>query len=76
MDKIFTKKLIEDELGPVSAHFYNINPIFIEKVFRDIDGASIWCDIKHSSKRETCPEIAANSLDEAIIWLKENTERI
>ncbi len=69
--KFLQKNLIEDELGPVSIHFNSINPVFIEKVFRDIEGASIWCDIKHSSKQETCPEIAANSLDEAIIWLKE-----
>ncbi len=69
--KFLQKKLIEDELGPVSTRFNSINPIFIEKVFRDIDNASIWCDIKHSRKRETCSEIAANSLDEAILWLKE-----
>jgi len=69
--KFLQKNLIEDELGPVSMRFNSINPIFIEKVFRDIEGASIWCDIKHSSKREICPEIAAVSLDEAILWLKE-----
>ena len=65
------KKIIEDELGPVSIRFNNLNPIFIEKVFRNIDGASKWCDIKHSSKRETCPEIASASLDEALSWLQE-----
>ena len=69
--KFLQKKLIEDELGPVSQRFKNINPIFIEKVFRDIDGASKWCDIKHSSKFETCPEIASSSLNEALFWLKE-----
>ena len=31
--KFLQKKLIEDELGPVSQQFLNINPIFIEKVF-------------------------------------------
>ena len=51
---------------------YQYKSYFYRKVFRDIDGASIWCDIKHSRKRETCPEIALNSLDEAILWLKEN----
>ena len=67
----YKKKLIEDELGVVAQHFENVNPIFIEKVFRDIEGASIWCDIKHSSNRETCPEIALSSLDEALLWLQE-----
>ena len=69
--KFLQKNLIEDELGPISVRFTSINPIFIEKVFRDIEGASVWCDIKHSSKRETCPEIAKKSLDDAILWLKE-----
>ena len=70
MEKIFTKKLIEENLSSFFA-VNNINPIFIEKVFRNIDGASKWCDIKNSSNRETCPEIASNSLDEALLWLKE-----
>ena len=69
--KFLQKKLIEDELGAVSLGFNSINPIFIEKVFRDIDGAAEWCDIKHSSIRETCPEIASASLDEALSWLQE-----
>ena len=69
--KFLQKKLIEDELGAVSLSFNSINPIFIEKVFRDIDGAAEWCDIKHSSIRETCPEIASASLDEALSWLQE-----
>ena len=69
--KFLQKKLIEDELGVVSLSFNSINPIFIEKVFRDIDGAAEWCDIKHSSIRETCPEIASASLDEALSWLQE-----
>ena len=65
------KKLINDELGPISKRFNHINPIFIEKVFRDINGASKWCDIKHSNHEETCQEIASKSLDEALVWLKE-----
>ena len=48
------KKLISDELGPISKRFNHLNPIFIEKVFRDINGASNWCDIKQSNHQETC----------------------
>ena len=69
--KFLQRKLIEDELGPVAQRFLNVNPIFIEKVFRDIEGASIWCDIKHSSNREDCTQIASISLDEALLWLQE-----
>ena len=69
--KFLQKKLIEDDLGPVSHRFNSINPIFIEKVFRNIDGASKWCDIKQSSELETCSEIASSSLNEALFWLQE-----
>ena len=69
--KFLQKNLIEDELGPLSNRFEMINPIFIEKVFRDINGASQWCDIKQSSIRETCTEIASDSLDDALLWLQE-----
>jgi penicillin amidase len=69
--KFLQKKLIEDDLGPISSRFNQFNPIFIEKVFRNIDGASNWCDIKQSSLLETCAEIASKSLDEALSWLQE-----
>ena len=69
--KFLQKKLIQDDLGTVNLRFKSLNPIFIEKVFRNIDGASEWCDIKNSSDRETCPEIASTSLDEALSWLQE-----
>jgi len=69
--KFLQKNLIEDELGQLSLRFNNINPIFIEKVFRNINGASKWCDIKHSNYQETCSEIALKSLDSALQWLQE-----
>ena len=69
--KFLQNKIIEDELGPVAQKFKDLNPIFIEKVFRDIEGASIWCDIKHSTYRETCAQIASIALDEALLWLQE-----
>jgi len=69
--KFLQKSLIDDDLGPISARFSHFNPIFVEKVFRNIDGASNWCDIKHSSYKETCVEIASKSLDEALSWLRE-----
>ena len=69
--KFLQKNLIDDDLGPISSRFSQFNPIFIEKVFRNIGGASNWCDIKHSSLQETCAEIALKSLDEALLWLQE-----
>ena len=73
--KFLQKNLIDDELGPISSRFNHFNPIFVEKVFRDIDGASKWCDIKHSRHQETCDEISFRSLDEALYWLQEKYGR-
>jgi len=65
-------ELIRDDLGPLADAFTHVEPLFIERVFRDIDGASAWCDIKQSSAVETCTEIARRSLDKALLWLSEN----
>lgn len=65
-------RLIKDELGPLASEFKHVEPLFIERVFRDIDGAAEWCDILQSSPKETCADIARLSLDAAILWLEEN----
>ncbi|MEM9580425.1 MAG: penicillin acylase family protein, partial [Pseudomonadota bacterium] len=65
-------KLIQDELGPLSKEFTHVEPLFIERVFRDIDGAAVWCDILQSAPVETCTDIARIALDRAILWLEEN----
>ncbi|SFR39906.1 penicillin amidase [Yoonia tamlensis] len=66
------QRLIRDELGPLAAEFTHVDPVFIERVFRDIDGASIWCDVIQSAPVETCTDIARQALDDAIIWVTEN----
>ncbi|WP_298491366.1 penicillin acylase family protein [uncultured Maritimibacter sp.] len=65
-------RLIRDELGPLSQSFDHVEPIFIERVFRDVGGAAIWCDVVQSAPAETCVDIARDSLDDAIIWIEEN----
>ncbi len=65
-------RLIQDELGPLSDEFTHVEPVFIERVYRDIDGAARWCDVTQSSKQENCTDIARQSLDDALIWLDEN----
>ncbi len=66
------QRLIRDELGPLAAEFTHVNPVFIERVFRDIDGAGIWCDVIQSAPVETCTDIARQAMDDAIIWITEN----
>ncbi|MDU8941939.1 penicillin acylase family protein [Ovoidimarina sediminis] len=65
-------RLIRDELGgTLAAEFTHVEPLFIERVFRDVEGASVWCDVLRSSETETCVEIARQALDDALIWIAE-----
>ncbi|MCX7890585.1 MAG: penicillin acylase family protein [Rhodobacteraceae bacterium] len=64
-------RLIRDELGPLADAFTHVEPLFIERVFRDIDGAARWCDIMQSGPTETCTDIARMALDDAILDLTE-----
>ncbi|WP_420863609.1 penicillin acylase family protein [Algirhabdus cladophorae] len=64
-------RLIADELGPLAAEFTQLEPLFIERVFRDIEGASAWCDVLQSSPVETCADIARLALDDALVWTAE-----
>ncbi len=66
------KRLIQDELGTLSAEFKRVEPLFIERVMRDVDGAGVWCDIVQSAPTETCTDIARLALDDALIWIEEN----
>lgn len=65
-------RLIRDDLGPLTQEFTHVEPVFIERVFRDINGASAWCDILQSTAVESCTDIARQALDEALIWVAEN----
>ena len=65
------KSLIQDELGMLSQEFRNFDPVFLERVFRNIDGASIWCDIVQSVVLENCEAVAELALYDAVSELKE-----
>ena len=65
------KRSIDDELGPLADEFSHVEPLFIERVYRNTEGASVWCDVVQSARNETCSEIAKAALDDAIIWLKD-----
>jgi len=65
-------RLIRDDLGMLAQEFTHVDPVFIERVFRDTDGASAWCDVIQSAPVETCTDIARQSLEDALIWLDEN----
>jgi penicillin amidase len=64
-------RLIRDELGPLSDSFTHPDAVFLERVYRNTDGASVWCDIVQSSAVETCTEIARLALDQALLDLSQ-----
>ncbi len=64
-------RLIRDELGTLADEFLHPEPIFLERVFRDVDGAAVWCDVIQSALTETCTEIARLALDDALLWIDE-----
>ena len=64
-----TRRLALDELGPLYPEIEGMRPLFIERVFRDADGASIWCDVDKTPERETCDRISELALDDALAAL-------
>ena len=69
--RALNERLIRDELGPMADEFSHPDPIFVERVFRNTDGASVWCDVIQSAAVETCTDIARMALDGALIGLTE-----
>jgi len=61
-----TKLIVADELGDLARYYAGPRPLFLERVFRDIQGSGIWCDIQTTERRETCAEIASQALENAL----------
>ena len=64
-------RLIRDDIGPLAAQFRHPDPIFLERVYRDINGAAIWCDVVQSAPVESCADLARIALDDALLSLSE-----
>lgn len=69
--RVLQDRLIRDEIGPMADQFTHTEPLFIDRVYRNEDGASVWCDVIQSAAVETCTDIARVSLDEALLNLSE-----
>ncbi|KIC11306.1 penicillin acylase [Leisingera sp. ANG-M1] len=64
-------RLITDELGPVAKSIRHVEPLFIERVYRNVDGAAAWCDVRQSAPEESCTDMARLALDDALVWIEE-----
>jgi len=66
------RHLVRDELGGAMAdRMTRLQPLFIERVFRDVDGASEWCNISTSQVEETCGDMAVRALNDALAELRD-----
>jgi penicillin G amidase len=63
------RRLVVDELGGFADLLPRPEPEFIERVFRNIDGAGVWCDVAQTSAVETCADMASRALDDALVEL-------
>ncbi|WP_371157304.1 penicillin acylase family protein [Jannaschia sp. 2305UL9-9] len=64
-------RLIRDDIGPLADAYNRLEPLLIERVFRNTDGAAAWCDVIQSSVVESCTDIARLALDDALTYLDE-----
>ncbi len=64
------RRLIVDELGALADSLPAPDPVFLERVFRDADGAAAWCDVVQTTAAESCADTARLALDEALIELE------
>ena len=64
-----TLRLAADELGPLIDEVDGLRPLFVERVYRDIGGAAIWCDVDKTPEAETCEQMAALAFDDAMARL-------
>ena len=64
-----TRWLARDELGALYPQIAGVRPLFVERVFRDVDGAGAWCDIAPTPETEDCAGIAERALEDALARL-------
>lgn len=64
-----TRRLAADELGPLFPEIEGPQPLFVERVFRNIDGAGVWCDVDKTPQLESCADISQSALDDALAAL-------
>lgn len=64
--RALTRRIAADELGELIDLIEGPRPLFIERVFYDVEGAGRWCDIDKTPRAETCAEMAKLALDDAL----------
>ncbi len=58
--------IFADELGEFYQDLGRVDPLRLERIFRNVDGAARWCDIRPTPQVEICSDISSMSLDRAL----------
>lgn len=69
--RALTRRLSADELGELADLVEGPRPLFVERVFRNVDGAGAWCDVTPTPRPETCADMARAALDDALAELED-----
>jgi penicillin amidase len=64
-------RLIRDDISSLADEITHPEPLFLERVFRNVDGAARWCDVIQSAPVETCEDVARLALDDALVEIDE-----
>ena len=63
------KRILQDEFPSATKVWARPNPDVLFAVLSDRGGSAIWCDIRPSTRMETCQDQVRAALDDAIGWL-------
>ncbi|WP_306006556.1 penicillin acylase family protein [Aquicoccus porphyridii] len=63
------KRILQDEFPSATKVWARPNPDVLFAVLSDRGGSAIWCDIRPSTRIETCQDQVRAALDDAIGWL-------
>jgi penicillin amidase len=63
------KRILQDELPSATTVWTRPNADVLFAVLSDRGGSAIWCDIRPSTRIETCQDQVRTALDDAIGWL-------
>ena len=65
------RHLVRDEIGPLADEFKHANPVFLDRVLQDTDGAAVWCDNTDTTAVETCAQTVGEALDATLQRISE-----
>ena len=63
---LLQKRIIQDDLGQLHVEFQHFRPLFLERVFKNINNANQWCDVRQTTQLESCNQLARETLNDTL----------